>query len=95
MPAADVALAEAAPAPALSPAKEAILVARIIEEMRPGFQADGGNVELVDIQGARVLVRLGGACAACQLVGHTLGGLQEKIIETLGRPVRVMPVAKV
>ncbi|GAA5077257.1 Fe-S cluster assembly protein NifU [Roseibacterium beibuensis] len=93
MPAPDV--AEAAPAPALSPAKEAILVAKIIEEMRPSFQADGGDVELVDIEGARVLVRLSGACAACQLVGHTLGGLQEKIIETLGRPVRVMPATKV
>jgi len=82
------------PTTGVSAAKEAILVARIFEEMRPTFQRDGGDVELVDIEEARVLVRLTGACAGCLLAGHTLGGLQQKIVETLGRPVRVIPVAK-
>ena len=78
----------------LSPAKEAILVARIIEEMRPVFKADGGDVELVDMEGSMVLVDLQGACSGCQLAGQTLGGLAQKLTEALGRPMRVMPVAK-
>ncbi len=77
-----------------SPAKEAIVVSKIIEEMRPVFNADGGDVELVDMEGSLVLVHLSGACSGCQLASHTLGGLQKKITEALGRMVRVMPVAK-
>ncbi|MEO1677799.1 MAG: Fe-S cluster assembly protein NifU [Pseudomonadota bacterium] len=83
-----------APAPTgLSPAKEAILVAKVIEDLRPVFQRDGGNVELVDMDGSLVLVELTGACSGCQLASQTLGGLQKRIVEALGRQVRVMPVA--
>jgi NifU-like protein len=93
--AAPVAVA-AAPAPAgRSPAQEAILVARTVEAMRPTFQADGGDVELVDLEGSLALVHLKGACAGCSAASLTLGGLQKRISEALGRPVRVMPVAKV
>jgi NifU-like protein len=87
--------APAASAPAgLSPAKEAILVARIIAEMRPTFLADGGDVELVDMEGSMILVRLTGACSGCQLAGQTLGGLAAAATTALGRPMRVLPVAK-
>lgn len=92
-PTADVAVAEA-PTPAESPAREAILVARVLDELRPVFQRDGGDVELVDMEGSMILVHMTGACAGCQLASQTLGGLQKKISETLGRAVRVMPVAK-
>ncbi|NVO28140.1 Fe-S cluster assembly protein NifU [Donghicola sp. C2-DW-16] len=101
---APVQIAMPAPAPApvavaeaptkYSPAKEAIVVSKIIEEMRPVFNADGGDVELVDMEGSLVLVHLSGACSGCQLASQTLGGLQKKITEALGRMVRVMPVAK-
>jgi len=75
-------------------AQEAIAVARIIEEMRPTFRADGGDVELVDFTGNRVEVHLSGACAGCQLASMTLAGLQARIIKTLGRAVRIVPVGK-
>lgn len=78
----------------LSPAKEAILVARIIEELRPVFRRDGGDVELVDLEGSTALVHLSGACSGCQLASQTLGGIQQKISEALGRQVRVKPVAR-
>ena len=103
-PAAPVAVAPAPVAPApvaaaaptgLSAAKEAILVARVIEELRPVFRRDGGDVELVDMEGSMVLVHLTGACSGCQLATQTLGGIQKRISEALGRSVRVMPVAKV
>ena len=89
----------AAPAPAgvaaaLSPAKEAIIVAGIIAEMRPTFLRDGGDVELVDMEGSLVLVNLTGACSGCQIASLTLGGIAKTCTEALGRPIRVMPVAK-
>ncbi|MEM6423367.1 MAG: (2Fe-2S)-binding protein, partial [Pseudomonadota bacterium] len=76
-----------------TPAQEAILVARTVEEMRPVFQRDGGDVELIDLEGSLVLVKLMGACAGCSAASLTLGGLQKRIAEALGRTVRVMPVA--
>ncbi len=99
-PAAAPAAVAVAPAPApavpagLSPAKEAILVAKLIDEMRPTFTRDGGDVELLDIEGNIVMVHLTGACSGCQLATQTLGGIQKIISEALGRPVRVIPVAK-
>ena len=50
---------------------------RLIEEVfnqviRPGLQADGGDAELVDIDGNKVLVRLQGRCAACHAAEQTL-----------------------
>lgn len=79
----------------LSPVQEVIAINKVIDEMRPTFKADGGDVELVDFEGSMVLVNLSGACAGCQQASLTLGGLQQRLTETLGRPVRVMPVAKV
>ncbi|MBL9059598.1 MAG: Fe-S cluster assembly protein NifU [Mangrovicoccus sp.] len=99
-PAASVApaLAAAAPAPvaapARSPVQEVIAISRVIDELRPVFLRDGGDVQLVDVEGSLVLVRLTGACAGCQIASQTLGGIQQRISETLGRPFRVMPVAK-
>ena len=89
---APVAVAEQ-PAP-VSTVKEVIAVTRIIEQMRPIFLKDGGDVELVDMQGSQVQVHLSGACAGCALASQTLGGLQAKVTEALGRPVRVIPVPK-
>ena len=47
-------------------------VRRALEEVRPGLQADGGDLELVEIEGAVVRVRLLGACARCPMAGRTL-----------------------
>jgi len=37
----------------------------VIESLRPHLQEDGGDVELVDVQGERVLIQLQGACGSC------------------------------
>ncbi|NMA44095.1 MAG: Fe-S cluster assembly protein NifU [Oligosphaeraceae bacterium] len=52
--------------------------------IRPGLQADGGDIELVDIDGDKVLVRLQGRCAACHSAEQTLrlwveANLHEKV----------------
>ena len=63
-----------------------------IEELRPYLKADGGDCELVDVDGDRVLVRLSGACVGCQAATVTIGGIQERLTAKLGRPLRVIPV---
>jgi len=44
----------------------------INDELRPGLQADGGDLDLVDIEGDRVIVKLKGACAGCPGAQTTL-----------------------
>ncbi|MDD2390058.1 MAG: NifU family protein [Desulfobacterales bacterium] len=47
-------------------------VRQVLDEIRPVLQADGGDVELADVTGDVVKVRLKGACAGCPLSQRTL-----------------------
>jgi Fe-S cluster biogenesis protein NfuA len=47
-------------------------VEEIIGKIRPLLQADGGDVELVDVDDGVVKVRLQGACAGCPMSTITL-----------------------
>jgi Fe-S cluster biogenesis protein NfuA len=47
-------------------------VMAVLDKIRPALQADGGNVELVDIEGGVVKVRLQGACVGCPMSQITL-----------------------
>ena len=48
-------------------------VLRVLEQVRPGLQADGGDVELVDVTAdGTVQVRLKGACGSCPMSTMTL-----------------------
>lgn len=47
-------------------------VKETLEEIRPNIQADGGDIELVDIEDGIVKVRLKGACAGCPMSALTL-----------------------
>ena len=48
-------------------------VQKVIDEIRPALQADGGNIELVDVQEDGVVkVRLMGACGSCPMSQLTL-----------------------
>ena len=49
----------------------------IDKEIRPSLERDGGSIELSDIDGNRVKVRLKGRCAACHNAGLTLKKLVE------------------
>ncbi|HET9954346.1 MAG TPA: Fe-S cluster assembly protein NifU [Polyangiaceae bacterium] len=68
------------------------LIEQSLEELRPFFKRDGGDCELVDVEEDRVFVRFSGACLGCQLESVTLQGVQERLIEKLGQPLRVIPV---
>ena len=47
-------------------------VEAVLETIRPSLMADGGNVELVDIEDGVVKVRLVGACSSCSSSTMTL-----------------------
>jgi Fe-S cluster biogenesis protein NfuA len=48
-------------------------VQKIIDEIRPALQADGGNIELVEVgEDGIVKVRLMGACGSCPMSQLTL-----------------------
>ena len=70
------------------------IVEQALEEIRPTLQRDHGDVELVDIDGKTIYVKLIGACVGCQLATATVGGIQQKLIEALGQFVKVVPVSE-
>jgi len=60
------------------------LIQETIErEIRPNLKKDGGNIELVDVDGSLVTVRLKGSCAGCQLSQVTLKDYVEKKLREL------------
>jgi NifU-like protein len=70
------------------------LIEETIEELRPYLRRDGGDCELVDVDGSNVLVNLSGACVGCQMSSVTVSGIQERLMVKLGIPVRVVPVGR-
>jgi len=67
-------------------------VRETIEAFRPALRADGGDCELLRVEGNVVTVRMTGACVLCRFAGATISGLQERLIERLGRPMRIATV---
>jgi len=48
-------------------------VEEVLNKIRPGLKADGGDVELVDVtDDGTVKLRLTGACAGCPMSTYTL-----------------------
>lgn len=43
-----------------------------LELVRPALQADGGDVELVDVIDGKVMLKLTGACGGCPMATMTL-----------------------
>ena len=56
-------------------------VEAVLNDIRPMLQRDGGDVELVDIQGGVVKVRLKGACAGCPMSQMTLRNGIERVLK--------------
>jgi Fe-S cluster biogenesis protein NfuA len=47
-------------------------VEKVLDKIRPSLMADGGNVELVDVEDGIVKVKLTGACSGCPMSQMTL-----------------------
>ncbi|MGM0443833.1 MAG: NifU family protein [Fibrobacterota bacterium] len=59
-------------------------IKEVLNEVRPGLQADGGDVEYVDYKDNVVLVRLTGACGSCPMSTMTLKmGIEQAIKEAI------------
>ena len=68
------------------------VVREAIEEFRPSLRVDGGDCELLSVEGNVVSVKMSGACVFCQYAGATISSLQERLMLRLGRPMRVNAV---
>jgi NifU-like protein len=62
-------------------------------EIRPALRTDGGDIDLVDVDGNRVIVALRGACAHCIGSEATLTGYVEKKLRELVDPELVLEEA--
>lgn len=52
-----------------------------LSRIRPALQADGGDVELVDVNDGVISVRLKGACGGCPMATVTLRHGIERILK--------------
>ena len=57
-----------------------VKVEEALRVIRPALQADGGDVELVDVDGGIVKVRLTGACGGCPMSAITLKNGIERLL---------------
>ena len=53
----------------------------VLNKIRPMLVADGGDVELVDVNDGTVQVRLTGACGGCPMAAMTLKMGIEKLLK--------------
>ena len=68
-------------------------VERTLDALRPYLMADGGNVEVVEIDGPIVKVRLQGACGSCPSSTMTLKmGIERKLREAIPEVAEVVQV---
>lgn len=59
-------------------------VETVLDELRPYLMADGGNVELAEIEGPIVKLKLQGACGSCPSSAMTLKmGIERRLREKI------------
>jgi Fe-S cluster biogenesis protein NfuA len=69
-------------------------VEAVLNQIRPGLQMDGGDVELIDVaDDGTVTVKLVGACAGCPMSQMTLQmGIEATLKESVPEVRRVVAV---
>jgi NifU-like protein len=65
----------------------------IARDIRPPLQQDGGNIDLVDVDGDRVVVSLTGMCSGCISSPMTIKWVQEKLREYVSSDLEVIQEA--
>ena len=74
-------LVELKPKPRLTNVQRMQLVLKTIdEEIRPQLASDGGDIELVDVDGLRIVVSLKGRCAHCRSSEVTIRDLVQRLL---------------
>ncbi|UCC63292.1 MAG: NifU family protein [Anaerolineae bacterium] len=68
-------------------------VAKVLDEIRPMLQRDGGDVQLVDVVDGVVQVELQGACKGCPMSQMTLAfGIGRVLKSKIPEVVDIQPV---
>ena len=66
----------------------------VIESIRPNLRMDGGDAELVEVDGNTIYIKMIGACSGCGMASMTIGGIQQRLMEELGEFIKVVPAEK-
>ncbi|HJV37079.1 Fe-S cluster assembly protein NifU [Geomonas sp.] len=73
--------------------KKMQLIQEVLEnEVRPQLWADGGDLELIDIDGPNVQVAFRKACAGCASSGYTAKFVEQKLREMVSDDINVQEV---
>lgn len=73
--------------PRLSNIQKIKMIEETLErEIRPSLKLDGGDIELIDVDGNRVIVATRGTCATCKAADITLKHFVEKRLRDLVSP---------
>jgi len=66
---------------------------QVVDRVRPAIRADGGDIEVVGVEGADLLIKLLGRCVGCPSAARTLrDGLEVRLrreVPNFGRIVQV------
>lgn len=82
------------PRPQLTNLQKIAKIQEVMEkEIRPMLQQDGGDVELIDLDGNRVVVALRGLCTSCPSSALTKSGIEDKLKELVHPELYVEEVA--
>ena len=66
----------------------------VIESIRPNLRMDGGDAELIEVDGNTIYIKMTGACSGCGMAAMTIGGIQQRLMEELGEFIKVVPAEK-
>ncbi len=68
-------------------------VKRILEQIRPYLNRDGGDLEFVKLEDGIVYIRMLGACVGCALIDTTLyDGIERILVERVPGVIAVVAV---
>ena len=71
--------------------KRIVLIQDVIEnEVRPKLQADGGDLDLIDIEGPRVMIALRAMCTDCPMGSVTIEGIQQRLRDVVDKDILVV-----
>ena len=78
----------------LTSIQKALKINNIIEnQISPELRKDGGDIELIDIEGDKVFVKLKGCCSKCKNSNLTLKNFVEVTLrEALGEEIEIVEV---
>ncbi|NLJ49006.1 MAG: Fe-S cluster assembly protein NifU [Candidatus Atribacteria bacterium] len=70
--------------------KNALIQDILEREIRPRLQSDGGDIELIDIDGNKVIVSFRAMCVSCPMGEITLKSIEDRLREVVGKEISVI-----